>query len=59
MGEIAKLGQRIPEEELNRAKHMLISSIYMNIERQSDRLEELSKHVPPPLPRFSVTTKSS
>lgn len=39
MEEFSKLAQLIPAEELDRAKHILISSIYQNIERQSDRLE--------------------
>jgi hypothetical protein len=35
----------IPEEELNRAKNILTASVYANIERQGDRLEEMTKHV--------------
>lgn len=39
LSEFSKLAQLIPVDELDRAKHILISSIYQNIERQSDRLE--------------------
>jgi predicted Zn-dependent peptidase len=49
--ELSKLREPIPEEELERAKNILIASIYANIERQSDRLEELTKHVQVPLAR--------
>ncbi len=37
--------REIPEAELERVKNMLVGSIYANIERQCDRLEELTKHV--------------
>ena len=37
--ELALLRERVPEEELERAKNILIAGIYANVERQSDRLE--------------------
>lgn len=35
----------IPEEELNRAKNMLKRSILLNLESQTDRLEETVRNV--------------
>lgn len=55
MKELSRLREPIPEEELERAKNILIASIYANIERQSDRLEELTKHVQPAVPRSTPT----
>ena len=49
----------VSEGELERVKNMLVASIYANIERQSDRLEELTKHVPAAPPRSTTTTASS
>ena len=45
LNELAKLRLKIPEEELNRSKNILISSLSTNTERQADRLEELTKHI--------------
>ena len=36
--ELSLLQEKIPEEELERAKNILIAGIYANVERQSDRL---------------------
>ena len=43
--EMAMLREPIPEVELQRAKNILLQGIYMNIEKQSDRLEELTRNV--------------
>jgi hypothetical protein len=43
--EFKRLKYLIPEEELNRAKNILTASVYANVERQCDRLEEMTKHV--------------
>jgi len=37
--ELSLLRKPIPEVELERAKNILLASIYTNIEKQSDRLE--------------------
>lgn len=44
----------IPEQELERAKNILVSGIYMNIEKQSDRLEELTRNVISPRSRSNA-----
>ena len=35
----------IPEIELERAKNILLAGIFMNTEKQSDRLEDLTRNV--------------
>ncbi len=51
------LREQISPVELERAKSILLASIYMNIEKQSDRLEELTRNVLHHRPRFTATVK--
>jgi predicted Zn-dependent peptidase len=50
--ELALLREPIPEVELERAKNILLAGIYMNVEKQSDRLEELTRNVAPSSPQI-------
>lgn len=42
--EFNRLKERIPDEELNRAKNILKMNILMSMERQEDRLEEIARN---------------
>ena len=42
--EMSLLKEKIPDEELNRAKNILKMNILMAIERKDDRVEEIARN---------------
>ena len=42
--ELSRLKEKIPDEELSRAKNILKMNILMAMERQEDRLEEIARN---------------